>query len=960
MAVYRSGRSRTLVVKADWSAPVRAHYVCSRDWPSAPNVYFAESVRYPEVFDFGALRVVASYRALGTFNTWPAPADCSEVYPGIEYPVRKSLSVFVGTAFETTVLTDATATYEVGDDTFADIDPSGEISISAVVEEWFEVIDPIEDSDSNGFPEFGGAAAADGVTARRVRFFERLVVGSTFSVSFGGFGSVVWTGTVSTAMAAAFGEVDYEVYRHGKVAALRDVAVIGCPVLWAGEAVVSPYFVTSSTGQFDTRSGYFLELDRTGIGFAEGQGTSSAYPKTRLRVVGSLFSGGVSYPGSLDWVVQCEAGLPDRVVELNPNGSADFEQVAWSGGAVLAGVTLPSGAADTRRSVRGWLSAASLALAGDDVRDWRTQFRGRRWNAASLGFVDETELDDGSSASPWAAGANTSIVSSGGVLVIGVSGGLGSVSRGFLPQIAAEGYRFLKVRVRSLGSGSRPLTVSLSSESSGSKSWSLTTADAGVWSDVEIDLCEPDGLSEAVYDQEVRHPLDSLGRVVDDETWGVSLVASLTLTGLSDGETYEIDRIWLAKKTRSRGSWSPAFLGWVPERVGFAGEVCPFWWSDVDGRIADVWGSRRSGGSFSWRSVADWCTAVNGLGGWSASALGGLSDGYHVAAREAELLWGGGWLFDPAGSALGWNRDFGASGTVLAQALWDEVWIYPGAGSVFEAGAFGGETELHMGKSLRASAWGLNLSGTSALELRDLDDGLRGLGVVGSLDSYETGLPFGVGNRLHRVQISGGGATTGAFLLKNRMRHRRVFREVSSSGHLSLDWHPSGMHVRAHLLPGGQVVVGTKDNRHSGTWSSLDTGLSGQQVCVRWDLGRRMRIWLLISDGSTVTERFSDDLGENWSMAEVLSSSGKWPGLAVHGDGRRFAYWVSGGSVDGVIRDQSGATLSTVTGARTGVDDVGLAVAAFDLNRGGARLEMLTVEAGALILSTSSDGIAFS
>lgn len=953
MAVYRTGRERDVVVEADWQGPIRVRYACTDTWPSTPNSYVVERESWPSSWSFEGLRVLATYEPLQTFNSWPAPADCSLVYEDLTYPVRQSLTVFRGTAFESSFSADFDVLYDVGDGVESVAEPGGTVLISAVLEEWFEVIDPIEDTDAFGFPDYGGESFAHGVTGRGIRFFERLKAGSDFAVSFGGLAPVGWSGTISEAMADAFGEVGYGLTMAGETFAFGDVATVLGTMAFDGEELGAPYSVENGDHSFSATDGFLLVNSRV-VGSGFGSATVTTGPVVAVDFAGALFAGAESFPGSLDLRLQGRAGEADRMVALNPAGSDSWTQEFWLAGATLGGTAMTPGSADTRRAVRGWLDADSLAASGDDPRDWRTMVRGHRWPGMTVAHADETSLDEGGSLDGWSAGGGAVASTLGGVVRADVAGSDGSLSRVFDPAVASEGYRFLRVRFRSLVEGERAVLVGI-----GGKIWTVSTGEAGSWVERDIDLCLPEMEVFEVDEQESRYPLDEDGEVVDSDFWGVSRIESITFSGLADGESYEIDFLRLVRVERARMSCLSAFGAWRLEQDGAFGEVSPGWWSEVDGRVTDGFDLRRSLGVYNWPTLADLAGFVDGLGGWSASVLPGLSDGYHGPGLEAHFLFGSGAVWDGAAWIRGVDFDVLGPVEVWAQALWDEVSLYPGCGQVFEVGgAYGGATALRVAKHLRGMAWGL-LPGGGTADLREVPSGsLRGSGASDSLEFYRTGTPFGLGGRLHRVEA--GANVSADFLLQNRMFHRRVLvEEAVSVGSVSLDWTASGMHVRAWVDGSGLVRLGVRDNQVGRAFVDLLLEFGADSVSVRWDTGRE-RIWLVYGDGGTVYERYSDDLGGSWSLATVLATGGvSWPTLAVHPDGRRFVFWVAEGSVDGVVRDRSGAVLSTVSGARTGVDDVGLAAAVFDLPRGGVRVELLTVESGDLVATLSSDGVVF-
>ena len=251
--------------------------------------------------------------------------------------------------------------------------------------------------------------------------------------------------------------------------------------------------VSGSGGRFDLQNGFLLELDRGGLGAATGRGMASVIPDTEIDFGASLFCGRESYSGSLDLVLQAESGNPDRILNLNPSGGLEFKQVAWSGSAVLAGQVFSQVGNDTRRKVRGWLDGSSLALAGDDPRDWRMQIRGRKWVVAELSQTKNLVIDDGSSLVGWSGLSGVGLATSGGVLVIDGGENGGSVVRQFSRDLAAEAYRFLRLRIRGLSGGGSPMHLRIVDANGVLKSWDFQILGSGDWQELEFDLCRPEG-----------------------------------------------------------------------------------------------------------------------------------------------------------------------------------------------------------------------------------------------------------------------------------------------------------------------------------------------------------------------------------------------------------------------------------------------------------------------------------
>ncbi|MDI9639700.1 hypothetical protein QPK87_04835 [Kamptonema cortianum] len=955
MAVYRSGRERRLIVSSAWQCPIKVEYRCTGTWPAQPNRFATWSERFPLEMEVRSVGALARYEPVSGFGSWPANASCSNQIANVPYQIRQTVKLWEGTPFEMVAMADQTSSYTVAHQSIFEQDPSGVVMVEADVEEWFEVIDPIADTDSDGFPLYGGGSVKDLVTGRGIRFFERLKPGGTIQVSMSGLAPVQLTDTISQAKADAVGEIFHGVDRRGKVWAENDLCSMTISGSVAGESCPAPYFKESSFSAFDARSGFSLWIQKPVDSAGESYGYVAAAVPAKLDWEGRLFSFGEPFPDAVDLKLEKSPGEVETLI-ANPAAGKQFEQVAWSAFAVLDGVNQASEGADTRGPSRCWIDPPSLVANGDEAVDWRMGFRGKSWTALSLSHASPRVLDDGTSLAGWTAGSNTSIGLSGGAISLSVAGGTGLATRVWAPVVRGESYRYLRIRFRSLVGANAPMRVGI-----GGKSWVFESGSAGAWANSKIDLCVPHGLSSTVDEKESRFPLSVEGLVEDSDYWGVSRIESLVLSDLADGETYEIDEISLIRESDARVSFLPALNHWKLEQVGQVRQVKPFAWSSVDGRIADCWDMWQTVSQFGWNSLADLGSAFAQIG-WTVVPNAAFPDEYHRNNREATLAWGGGVRFDD-----GWlpGTDVAAQSLgVVAQAIWDEVEIYGGAGDVWsENGSYGGLTLLRAAKQLRGQAWGLVVSGDSSLsglnvELRLSNGESRGSGISDNWGRYLTGSHYGLGNVMHRVVA--GNESSPLFIVKSRGRHRRVLREFSSAGGVSFDWHLSGMAVRAWIRMDGRIRIETKSNGFGASYRLESTEFSAGSLCVRWDDGRRLRLWLLSEEGGEIVERYSDDMGESWTMSQVLATGDvKFPTLAVHPDGRRFAYWVNGSQVDGVIRDRNGNVLSAVAGARTGVESVGLAAGTVEKPGGLVQVELVSVESGAVVSSLSSDGKSF-
>jgi hypothetical protein len=895
--------------------------------------------------------MVARYWPSNGFASWPANPACSITLTD-QYTVNQSVTLGEGLSFEQSSSGSAQFGYQIGDNVTFTLDPTATYTFYADVEEWFEVIDPMVESDANGFPTYGGVAAFDGVTARSVRFYERLRPLGEMGVTLGGLVPRSMTRVISQADSDEFGDVVYGLDRRGQVFVENSTGLMVISGTVAGLEPNSDYVKTTANSSFDARPGFVLSLSKGVLESGSSYGYSLAWPKLDFEWRGDFFAGSDVLLEPYQVVFERLAGQTDFVT-VTGSGISSWSHRVWQGFATLDGVNQASEGLDNRRAIRHWLLGSSLSARGDNPTDWRMQFRGRSWLAMSASLPESRVLDAGGSLQGWSAiGASLS----GGVMITVGPGG-GSASRVFDPAVTAESWRTLEFEVRSIGAGSLPLSLGV-----GSKQWEFATGLDGEWVTLRADLCRPDSESVVWDEKESRYPLDEFDRVVDSPHWGVSRIEGVILGGLAANATYEVRTIQLRRFQVPTLSFLPSFGGWRAEQTGANPLVKPLVWGETDGRVWDAFGLSQVGTVPSWASLSD-LAAVIVERGWTVNPGVAAGDGYHSNLREADLAWGGG--VRPLGN-VGVDRP-GAPDPleVWAHGLWDEVQTYPSSGDIWqlEGSAFGSLVKLHSGKVLRAQAWGLTLGNSGArsgLEVflrRGVEN--RGSDFSDSRGIYLTGLPGGQAGLTHRVEV--GSAASPEFTPVGRMRHRRVHREQSSAGALSFDWHPAGMAVRGTVGSDSQVRIARKANGVGATYEVITTPFVAASLCVRWDRGRLLRLILVTEEQGQIKERWSDDLGETWSMANTLATGNvRYPSFFVHEDGRRFVYWIEDGAVNGVIRDGSGAVIRQVTAARSGVEPKGLAVDVLNQAGGAVRIEMVTIESDSVVSSLSSDGITFS
>lgn len=539
-------------------------------------------------------------------------------------------------------------------------------------------------------------------------------------------------------------------------------------------------------------------------------------------------------------------------------------------------------------------------------------------------------------------------------------------------------YRYVRVRIRSVGSANQAFTFKI-----GSKEWDSTTDSDGTYVNRDFDLACPTNTSSTKDTQDSRFPLTASGGVAatQGDLWGVDGIGEIAFKNLTNGITYEIDSISLVRSSYWYYSALPEFQNWVdayPDVGAVHTEFEPGFFTDADGRYSDpgyalVNVETAGVPAYSERSLTNLISDLGGYKGITATAAGSFpADGYHANSLCSYLIGGAGAVYTFSSSS--WTEYVDRSTTTLqAQALWDQVEGYPGCGrGVWDGSAYNSASTttkalpLAFTKNLRGSAKGIVFTtsdvpfpGATIAAYETSGAAPVGTGVSASNGAYETGTPFGRGNRAitTELQVPPLAYPTEDDTWQNRRRERTSFRRASvAQGAPSQDVAQDQLHIRA-FEQGGNIWTGRRSNAAGASWTDADTGVAGTDPCIRFDSGKSLTAILVYTSGGNVYFRTSTDHGATWSSATSLGA-GTGGCVAVGNDRLRYFYRVDGTDIKYDRRDATGVSLATGT-AIAGVSAGTRVSASFQVESGGVGYVVLSyVTGGNVTRSKSRDGVS--
>ena len=353
--------------------------------------------------------------------------------------------------------------------------------------------------------------------------------------------------------------------------------------------------------------------------------------------------------------------------------------------------------------------------------------------------------------------------------------------------------------------------------------------------------------------------------------------------------------------------------------------------------------------------------------GWSATvdapaddASGNAEDDYYNEDLPAVFLRGGGAYY----SGGSWEYGFDlALGALLAQTLFDEVDFFTGC---VEWG-HGPSGTIPMAAILGAGAHGAVRdtdhapeSGVTVNVTETVGGAAAGSGTSAADGHYQSGTPFGKGNKDHTVTAAAGTEPTiPGIRFYGRKRHRAVFVVTESGGQwVSLDVSMTGRVTRAEVQS-GEIVLAFLADPDTGTgWTQQNTGITGDAPVIAYDpQSAQGRLWITyVPSGGGIESRYTDNEGRTVSVAYTVSAAGTQPEHIITPTGAHHHYWrTSGGAIEGKIMNGQGGTLKSVTPVASGVADDDIA-AVYNRDNGYIYLEYRDSTSDNLVTVVSSDG----
>jgi len=652
---------------------------------------------------------------------------------------------------------------------------SGSYSFSVEVAEYFELADvPVgEDYLEDGYPKWGddGVAYFRGMPASAIRFYEVVPSGAATNLTVTAPGIAI--NISSTTLS------EFEILR-GHIVSASCEGIAQETTLPAGSCYVT------------VPEGYEYSFDYTGDGVTNHADTDTGAACSYSGVRGSTNQNFVSVnrayiePTHYKWDLRnyrygelTDEALTWKIydqdeataaVELSVTGSGTREvtqnrediTVNISGNKTPPG---PDGVdehnIDTLSYCNARIKGSSLVAIDEDEHNWRTWIHGKQYGAFDLAHSFNYALTSAST-SGWTASGLT--LASGVTLT--TTSTSGTVTKAFTTPINSEAYRFLMLKVKSVGSQNVPFKVSIDG-----RYWNVTTGNDGEVKQVFIDTCCSTDDTWITDTCSTRWPVDwdygeGIAGLPNSTTpaWGINSFSEITLS-LPASSQLVVSEISLRRSSFNKASFipdlGPETLLWTVED-----DNDTYGWTNIyatcDGRCVDLpdqYWVQPTGGEPYWYfvhyTIAQMADLFKTMNGYSVNGVPGGSseididfpDAYHTDERHGFFLGGAGYLAQYSGESVTWSVQDQTklqNTIVQAQALYDWVQVYPGAGDVFGGTAYDVATPLgthwHGHGRVQGLCYSSNKVPAAGVEITSSPD--RGTATTDALGSYFTGGPY--------------------------------------------------------------------------------------------------------------------------------------------------------------------------------------------------------------------------
>lgn len=875
---------------------------------------------------------------------------------------RLGLNLTVGQGFTNASGTAGTVSVSVGFGTVADVPAGGDWAITCDCERLIGWYDDSLYQTIPGFATDGGVATPD--SPRRVRevIWDRPRAGGTLGVTANLGGtislskSILITAADALSKTIAFGQTMTAGQENASYAGTA--AISGA---FDGTALhAPPYNATIGGVQITAADRGFVSVPAGKHGTVQ---MNANLPRA-FRAEISLRSGLSPYSGNLTLNY---TGLAGTVPITVTDGAHTFGETQRSGN-VQANhfATFGTASWDEYRPLRMWCDNASLVARGEHTRDWRMKML---------------------SLPPWAA---LSVEQAGTVLLCGGDTKIGSspVVEIALPDASTpdalkgtawSGASLLGFRYAVVYAALNLSSVASGTVSIGSKQWSkdyqgnaLTFGTAQTARTIDL-LC-PTNATATTDTTDSKYPYTpSVPWTANSGSLsGVANATALLLRGGASG-TVALGSVTLVRLDHTHLHILPAFDNFVSAGDSSQYRVDSLWAETDYRKSLETIDFFETAGLYYERTIGEVAASINGNGkvwptdGWSGSAHGS-ADNYRGSAIRACFLGGGGATYN-SGWTYWQNQSAAGSLGILAQLTVDEItsWV-PGDDTHGYGVAGAGTLSVAAYKIFRAGAWGavhgttsvaLSGSAVTLLDVTESDSG--GGGTTNAFGGYYTGAPYVQGG--HSGRVSAGGENV-VLAMAPRKLYRVGFRlPVETEGAVTgicYDVSGAGRHAIAYAAD-GTAVLGLNTDAFGLTYGSASTGILGTPTCLRWERSQASRLYLLYGAGGSVFVQVTQNEGSAWSMAGTIATTGTAARAVFCRDGRKYYFWLNGGTIYTRAFDSVDAALGTAYPVVSGgVDNDAIDAQEWYGNKGQWRINLHYRSGGNLITVTTSDGVSFS